>query len=404
MATSVRPDFRLPIDDDRYFFGRSNLLSEIENSPFRVRIILGGRRLGKTSTLNAIQRQLLGLSQDKRQAFPVLFNLQQERPKSLEEFRYLLIARLQEAFTEYRSGGEANWQKTYRRLLRQIPGGSINVGLPKVGLNLNVTNPDCDRTLIHEDFRQDLLRLIKQLNRKQFTGVCFLLDGAEFIVSQDWANDAWSYLRALKDTDTALKPFIGFVLSGYQDLKDYQQKVGSPLLNIAEVEWLGTLTETEARSLVAYRSQEEKILLSEEEVDRVIEWAGCHPYLTQQLLNEIFDRKTQNNSQSPENFLLHLIRQHDRDFSAWWDEDKRTYGFGKAEQAVYLALLDLREGTAEMLVQQTNLSFGEITDSLEVLAGTGVIQHLEDDRYQIGPKLFDRWVVQERKLGESPLP
>jgi Sugar-specific transcriptional regulator TrmB len=398
MATSVRPDFRLPIDESRYFFGRSNLLSEIERSPFRVRIFLGGRRLGKTSTLNAVKRTLLGVGKDDRQAFPVLFNLQQERPKSLEQFRYLLIARLQEAFTEYQSGREADWQKTYRRFLRQIPGGSIDLGMPKFGLKLNVTNPDCDRSLIHEDFRQDLLKIIKQLQQKQFTGVCFLLDGSEFIVSQDWANDAWSYLRALKDTDTAIKPFVGFILSGYRDLKDYQQTVGSPLLNIAEVEWLGTLTESETRSLIAYRSQEEKISLTESEVDRIIEWAGCHPYLTQQLLNEMFDDRHQN--KSLESFMLHVIRQHDRDFSVWWDEDKRTYGFGKAEQAVYLALLDRGEGTAETLVQATNLSFGEVADSLEVLAGTGVIQNVEGDRYKLGAKLFEQWVVQERKLGE----
>jgi hypothetical protein len=401
MAASVRPDFRLPIDESNYFFGRSPLLSEIERAPFRVRIILGGRRLGKTSTLNAVKQNLLGVSKDERQAFPVLFNLQQERPKSLEQFRYLLIARLQEAFAEHYAGNQANWKKTYRRFLRQIPGGSLDLGLPKFGLKLNVTNPDCDRSLIHEDFRQDLLKIIKQLQQKQFTGVCFLLDGSEFIVSQDWANDAWSYLRALKDTDTALKPFVGFILSGYRDLKDYQQAVGSPLLNIAEIEWLGTLTESETRSLIAYRSQEEKILLTETEVDRVIEWAGCHPYLTQQILNEIFDNSPQEKLQYSDNFMLHLIRQHDRDFSAWWDEDKRTYGFGQTEQTVYLALLDRREGTAETLVQTTNFSFGEVADSLEVLAGTGVIQNLGDERYKMGAKLFEQWVVQERKLGKN---
>jgi hypothetical protein len=401
MAASVRPDYRLPIDESNYFFGRSPLLSEIERAPFRVRIILGGRRLGKTSTLNAVKGNLLGVSKDQRQAFPVLFNLQQERPKSLEQFRYLLIARLQEALAEYYTGNQANWKKTYRRFLRQIPGGSLDLGLPKFGLKLNVTNPDCDRTLIHEDFRQDLLKIIKQLQQKQFTGVCFLLDGSEFIVSQDWANDAWSYLRALKDTDTALKPFVGFILSGYRDLKDYQQAVGSPLLNIAEVEWLGTLSESETRSLIAYRSQEEKILLTEAEVDRVIEWAGCHPYLTQQLLNEIFDNSPQEKLQYSDNFMLHLIRQHDRDFSAWWDEDKRTYGFGKTEQTVYLALLDRREGTAETLVQITNFSFGEVADSLEVLAGSGVIQNLGDEGYKMGAKLFEQWVVQERKLGRN---
>ncbi|MEG4288596.1 hypothetical protein Q5692_07205 [Microcoleus sp. C2C3] len=59
---------------------------------------------------------------------------------------------MQEAFAEYYAGNQANWKKTYRRFLRQIPGGSIDLGLPKFGLKLNVTNPDSDRSLIHEDF------------------------------------------------------------------------------------------------------------------------------------------------------------------------------------------------------------------------------------------------------------
>jgi hypothetical protein len=51
-------------------------------------------------------------------------------------------------------------------------------------------------------------------------------------------------------------------------------------------------------------------------------------------------------------------------------------------------------------MQQTNFSFGEVADSVEVLAGTGVIQNVEGDQYKMGAKLFDQWVVQDRKLGK----
>ena len=101
MAAKVRPDFKLPITEARYFFGRSNLLAAVQRSPFQVRILLGGRRLGKTSALNAIRDRLLNASESQPyRAFPVLFNLQQEQPESLDNLRYLLIARLQEAMVQ----------------------------------------------------------------------------------------------------------------------------------------------------------------------------------------------------------------------------------------------------------------------------------------------------------------
>lgn len=395
VATFVRPDFKLPIADTRYFFGRNDILAAIERSPFSVRILLGGRRLGKTSLLNAIQNRFLTSSNSDYRAFPVLFNLQQERPENLDHLRYLMIARLQEAVAEYQEGTLSNWRKSYRRLLRQIPGGAINVGLPKkVGISLKVTNPDYERRLINEDFRQDLLRILKSLQKKNFAGICYLIDGAEFIVSQEWANDAWSYLRALKDTDTALKPFVGLIFSGYRNLKDYQQKVGSPLLNIAEVEWLGVLKDADLQKLIAYRRQVENIFLTNEEIEQIIEWSGGHPYLIQQLLNTIFDYKNSDKSYVIDSLMNNLIRQYDGDFSAWWDNKKKSYGFSPIERSVYLALIEQRIGTTESLAQEVDLSIGEVADALEVLAGTGVVQKIDDEQYKIGAIIFKQWVIQ----------
>jgi hypothetical protein len=399
MAAFVRPDFKLPIADSRYFVGRTDILEAVARSPFSVRILLGGRRLGKTSLLTAIQNRFLTAENSNYRAFPVLFNLQQERPESLDHLRYLMIIRLQEAFAEYKEGSLSNWRKSYRRLLRQIPGGSINVGLPipKMGVSLSIVNPDCERRLINEDFRQDLLRILKLLQNKKFTGVCYLIDGAEFIVSQEWANDAWSYLRALKDTDTALKPFVGLIFSGYRDLKDYQQRVGSPLLNIAEVEWLGVLKDTDVQSLITDRSQLENVSLTEEEIEQVIQLSGGHPYLVQQLLNIIFDYKNSKKSYKIESLMNSLVRQYDADFSAWWDNEKKSYGFSQLEQSVYLTLIKQRVGTAESIAQEINKSIGEVADALEVLTGTGVIQKIDDEQYRIGAKLFEQWIIQESR-------
>ncbi len=399
MAAQIRTrpfdNFRLAITDPLYFFGRRDLLSEIQRSPFEVRVLLGGSRMGKTSTLNGVRLHFLDAgNQESFRAFPVLFDFQREQPQSLENFLYLLIARLRETIAnpQQEPNSESSLRQNYRRFLRQLSGAEVSIP----GIKLNVTNPHKERCLVQENFRQDLLAIIQQLQKHEFEGVCFLFDGAEFATRQDWANHAWSYLRWLKDLDTAISPFLGLVLSGYRDLKNYQQRTGSPLLNIAKIQWLNLLTESEIRALIARRCEHEQIQLTEKVVNAVIAWAGCHPYLTQQMLNAIFDNRRLEKPRSPKDLIRYLIRQqHDKDFSGLWDEKTKSYGFGEKEQAVYLALIEKRQGTSETLTQQVQLSEGEIEDALEVLAGTGVIRQLDTEHYAVGAKLFENWVAQE---------
>ena len=95
-----------------------------------------------------------------------------------------------------------------------------------------------------------------------------------------------------------------------------------------------------------------------------------------------------------ERIILTLIRQYDGDFSAWWDNKKKSYSFSAIERSVYLALIEKRIGTTESIAQEVDLSIGEIADSLEVLAGTGVIEKIDDEQYKIGAKIFEQWVIQ----------
>jgi hypothetical protein len=38
------------------------------------------------------------------------------------------------------------------------------------------------------------------------------------------------------------------------------------------------------------------------------------------------------------------------------------------------------------------LSIGSIEDSLEILAGSGVVRRVDYDTYRVGAKLFEQWV------------
>lgn len=390
-------NFRTALTDPSHFFGRSELLRRIEHSPCKVRVILGGRRLGKTSALRAVEWNLLDhTSKNSHKAFPVFISLQAEQPKDPDNFRYLLIARLREAIERWRQVPGSNFREMYRSFLRQVGGGEVAINfLQQINVKLNIKNPDHERRLIHDDFRRALLKTIEELRKYHFEGVCFLLDGADFVVRQAWANDIWSYFRALKDTDTALIPFLGLILSGYRELKEYQQRINSPLLNIAEVEWLAVLTESEVEKLVLHRSKNEKVQISSKVVTAIQKWAGCHPYLTQQMINAIFDNYRE--KEFTHKYLINkLMSQHNHDFLVWWNKAQQADGCSDIDHLVYDELVKQRSETVEGLVRNTNLAPGEVQSALEVLAGTGIIRRLNDEQYTIGARLFERWVARQK--------
>lgn len=386
-------DFKTAITDPPYFFGREDLLQSMWQLPFRIRILLGGRRLGKTSAMRAIEYKLLGsYSLKDRRPFPVFVGLEVAQPKSLDHLRYLLISQLRDAIFRWKKTPWKNLREAYFSFLRQFAEGKINTGF----MEFSVKNPDHERQLGNEDFRQALLRTIEELRGWEFEGICFLLDEAEFIVRQAWANDAWSYFRGLKDNDTALKPFLGLLLSGYRDIKEYEQRVGSPLLGIAEIVWLSRLSDAETRKLITHRTKTENMALDENDIASVVKWAGGHPFLTQQMLNIIFNARTAGVNLPFEQLVKKTIRHHDHDFTGWWNVAGKSDGFGKNERAVYEALLKQREGTAESLEDPTRLSNNKVANALEVLAGTGVIVKLDEERYGISLGLFEDWVAQQR--------
>ncbi len=384
-------NYRVAITEPSHFFGRSELINTMLKSPFQVRILLGGRRLGKTSALRAVEWNLFNPhTKYLRRAFPVLINLQLEQPKDLDNLRYLLIARLREAIESWQQVPVTEICQMYREFLNQIPSTKITQNfLTKLGIQFNTNNSDSEKRLSNDSFRFAFLKTTEELRKINFQGVCFLIDGAEFIVRQPWATDAWSYLRGLKDTDIAIKSALGLLLSGYRDLKEYQQRVGSPLLNIAEIEWLTTLSEEDTKKLVCDRTQKENISLSQNTIADIIEFSGCHPYLIQQSLNMIFDS---NQQESFTNLTQKLLQHHDKDFSAWWNAEHLSGCFSEDERQIYSALIKKSPATPQNLANYTSFSRVKTSEALEVIAGTGVISFINDEYYILGSRLFKEWV------------
>ena len=311
----------------------------MRQTPFEVRFLLGGRRVGKTSTLRAVEWSLLApLSGGPYRTFPVFISLEVEQPESLAHLRYLLHTRLQQAMDRWQKVRKAESREVYERFLRQASGFEIAVGPIKLKLP---TLRQHAQQLPHDDFRRQLLRRIARLRQWQFEGVCFLLDEAEFIARQPWANAAWSYSAGLKTPIRPSSPLWDCSCPVIETSRS-MSRVGSPLFNIASVEWLAPLREAK-KLLMARRSEDELAQLREEDRLAVLEWAGCHPYLTQQTLNTVFDTRQTAPPPAVHSLMPELLRQHDRNFAGWWNADERSDGFGDSERAVYQALMARRE-------------------------------------------------------------
>jgi hypothetical protein len=381
-------NFRTAITDPEHFVGRSELLGSVLGNSRHIHILLGGRRIGKTSALRAIEWHMLdanGLSD--RRAFPVFVSLDVEQPRDLDNFRYILLRRLRDAIERWTEAVGSTLRVIYRSYLSQVATAEVSIGSM---LRLSITNPDAERKLGHDDFREALVKTIARVSDLGFDGVLFLLDEADYVVRTPWANDAWSYIRGLKDADMAVRPFLGVILSGYRYLKEYEQRVGSPLLNIAEVKWLSNLSHAESTALVALRNAREAHETTESDCSLMFELSGGHPFVLQQAANAAL-----NNDGKPmgKALQLHIRRTAEIDgaFSSWWNEHGKSDGFGEAERSIYLALRRLRKASVDNLARVCQISVHSCFDALDVLCGTGVARRHEDDQYEIAGRLFEDW-------------
>src|SRR5262249_173010 len=159
-------------------------------------------------------------------AFPVFLNLQREQPRSLGHLRYLLILRLRQAVARWEQARFPEPLQAYRAFLKYVADVKVAIDfMVKLEVRLNPQASPDEQTLGDEAFVLALVRTIEDLRTARFEGLCFLIDEAEYVISQPWSDDAWSYFRSLKDTEPALKPFLGIVISGHRDLKQYRHRV-----------------------------------------------------------------------------------------------------------------------------------------------------------------------------------
>lgn len=397
---SDRPfdSYSTSITDPSQFFGRSDWLEKAGANPFNVWVLLGGRRLGKTSALRALEYRLMSRPSGA-QAFPVFIPLELNQPRDLNHFRFVFRMGLRQAVDRWRgvdgtalaTSSVAQARNWYQTFLSRISEVKVTLGFIQATMK-PLPSPETDE-LSDVAFRETIRRSLDELRDLGYGGACFLLDEVEFVVRNQHANEIFSYLRGLKDS-SSLKSQLGLVLSGYRGVSEYEQKIGSKLLEIAKLVWLECLTEDETRKLAEFRMTAEDVPLDQSAMDFVLKCGGLHPFLTQQILNAVFDHQRTEDRPDPEALKWTLIEERQTAFGAWWNADGLTDGFREPEREVYLTIQATGQATVRELVERLGRKPLGIRNSLRLLSGTGVIRRKDADSYEIGSLLFSEWVAQ----------
>jgi len=372
MASRPFDDYRTAIDDPEYFFGRTTLLKYFRQNFNSVQVLLGGQRIGKTSTLRAIEWSMLGLPPDGRNSpFPVLINMQEEQPHSADQFRYLLIGRLRDAIGRYLgTSDETSWKDDLRRAYQRFVGMFDEVTIDAHLAKLKLKKPS---TEINADaFRAAIRDGIEDLQERGFRGILFLLDEAGFVTRTDWGNDAWSHIRGFKDTDP-LKGLVGLIVSGFRGVLEYQQRVGSPLKNIAKVIWMTDFEGEEANRVIARRFAEEREPIRDGDHAFLRDYSGGHPFLLQQLISILIDERRKGDP-SHEAVARRCRKEHKQIFRDWWNSEGVADGLTEDARIVYGVMPQNGRVSRDDLQNRLNMREDPFDDALDILCGSGLVR------------------------------
>ncbi|GAB4537203.1 MAG: hypothetical protein Kow0063_23630 [Anaerolineae bacterium] len=359
-----------PVVDPNMFFGRQEELVEIiekrikHSHPIST-ILIGGRRIGKTSLLCQIRHRLLKHpNYDGGILVPAYINLQASSG-------FNMSAVFDQIVSEIRHTLHQHW-------------------------SLVVDSLDEVADDSYKGFRQRMQGIQDQFGERIGSPrFVILIDEADRLLGYSWTEDIISNLRELINT-SELRSFVALVVTGFRELHDYamleEKGIGSRLGTAAYWAYLGVLPEKECRKLITDPLEGE---VREEVVEAVYDASGGHPFITQYLMQQIWKPDPAQITLANVSKVRKKFRKEVRVFQSWLEKfegfDRQVYHvLAQAEQPLAL-------GEIQALIAD-KAEPGDIEDSLDFLSYTGVVAE-QRDKYVAAGSLFRDWFLQRNPRG-----
>jgi AAA+ ATPase superfamily predicted ATPase len=246
--------FGVPVSREGEFFGRKEELQRIfdtlENAPRGQKqdlVVLGPRRIGKSSLLRRLKILLIEPDSDFAPAYIDVQNVLPREPHTL-----------------------------FIKILREISKGYQTKGIDDLPEFETLRRDDIPTDLEFLTFSEDMERLNQAIADGNLPRLVLMFDEVELLL--DFGGiDILEFLRSLIQAMN----YSVFIVAGSDRLYSLTQDYGSPFYNIFKTVELSPLTPDAARELVEKPAARVGLEITGAQVDRILSYAGNTPYFIQ---------------------------------------------------------------------------------------------------------------------------
>lgn len=353
-------NYNLPVEP-AMFFGRQpdldNLIRCVTGTPGDSAALVGGRRMGKTSLLEAVKRLLDAQEEDNTTnllPLPIFLDFTGEGIDSTAGF--------------FRAVAE----KVETSLAELLP-------TPPEPFYLENRQPPAPA------FAKQLAaweKAVRQAHQRQLRLV-LLLDECEQIVRQPWAAELHGALRYLlvgQQTRSLLK----VVMAGSHQFLVQVQQHGSPLRNVLVYHRLAVLDREAVQALAERPSG---VTVAAEVLAALVQHGGGHPFLSQYLLYYLAE---QGLAQATASDVAARSADFPHERSDFWDW---SLGLGDAGRQVYNVLAQATGPLSETAVRSAiQPPTPNLSQALDALCYHGLVCR-QGDSYEVTAEMFRAWFL-----------
>jgi hypothetical protein len=333
-------------------------------------IVIGGRRFGKSSFLEALQYLLFRQIDQKKEGdwcvFPVLINLQRLIKHSPEGVFGLIVNTLYQCFDPLRSN--------------KLSEVRFDLNLQQTRLQTFDQQKQKECTL--DEFSGILDEFLELFNNSYgLLRLVFLLDEIEVGLDKAWTEIFFSQFRSLIYQGN-LSNYVRCVIAGSSRVIDVREQ-GSPLLNMLNINYLAALKKEDIVQIINWTEN-----VSSSVSKTVLEQCGGHPFIAQYLMYHIWEMSPSKATvQSVMGLVNKFIHEREADLEQWnvdIDESgQRTYRI-LAGSTMWL--------TETQIWQRINMPDPKVGHGLTCLCYHGLAIHNGTwSKYRLSGQLFKGW-------------
>lgn len=320
----------------------------------------GGRRMGKTTLLRRVEKEILKYSQEAKNGgllvVPVYIEtLAIQSPISSDVIYQEIIQRLNQCLREQ------------------------YIDLP---LDCEVYDPQALK-----DYLCQVINLVSS-HRLQ---VIFMFDEIELISQASWGRSFFANWRSLLSNTPSLQDYLSAIFCGADEMFKISRDVGSPLGNILEWQELELLSLEDTARLLCEPIQ---YTWADDFIEEVFTLTGGHPFIIQYLMQAVCSSGLNEFKQSLEEAKRQFLRNQRFQFKNWWDK------FDSPTRMIYARLAENKLLSRKSILKE----FRDASDrSISILSHTGVANYNWETGYlKYAGSLFKDWFDQFGDLNVTP--